>query len=70
MKTVEEKFEAWFDMHVGKRPTHMSTAVLIQQARQAEADAKRARELITMLNEWEAKRSVARVAWMAAGGCR
>ena len=66
MRTEEEKFDAWFDMQVGKRPSHTSTSLLIQQARQAEEEGKRLRALITTLNEWEAKRSVARVAWMAA----
>jgi hypothetical protein len=66
MRSEEDKFDTWFDQHVGKRPTHMSTVLIIQQARQAEEEGKRLRELITTVNEWEAKRSVARVAWMAA----
>lgn len=66
MRSEEDKFVAWFDMQVGKRPTHMSTVMLIQEARAKEEEAKRLRELITTVNEWEAKRSVARVAWMAA----
>jgi hypothetical protein len=64
----EGKFDAWFDRQVGKRPSHQSTVTLMQQARVAEEEGKRLRELIVRVNEWEAQRNVARVAWMAAGG--
>ena len=62
------KFDEWFSKQVGTRPSSVPTARLIAKAREHEEDAKSTRELITRCNEWEAQRSIARVAWLAAGG--
>jgi hypothetical protein len=63
-----QKFDEWFNMQVGRRPSSASTPSLIQNARGLEEQAKNIRDLINQVNEWEARRSIARVAWLAAGG--
>lgn len=62
------RFDEWFNKQVGSRPSSVTTARLIGKARELEEEAKGTRELITRCNEWEAQRSIARVAWLAAGG--
>jgi hypothetical protein len=63
-------FDDWFSKQVGTRPSSISTPHLIRQAREHEEEAKRIREMVTKVNEWEAQRSIARTAWLAARGGR
>lgn len=62
------RFDDWFKEQVGPRPSSIQTPRLIQVAREHEELAKDTRDLIAKVNDWEARRSIARVAWLAAGG--
>ena len=62
------KFDEWFDQHIEARPTHVPIPLLIKHARELEEGAKILRETIAKQNNWDARRSIALVAWKAAGG--
>jgi len=62
------KFDEWFKRQVGPRPSSISTAKLIQNAREHEEEGRRLRQMISECNEWDAKYAVAHQSWLAAGG--
>lgn len=62
------KFDEWFEKNVEPRPSHAPVLLLIKQAREYEEAAKELRDMIVKQNDWEARRSIALVAWKAAGG--
>jgi hypothetical protein len=68
MRDLMMTFDEWFARHVGPRPSSLPTGKLIMKARELEEEAKSTRELLLKCNDWEATRSIARTAWLAARG--